>query len=519
MIPKAVLIPMGAFATVRLSPSQAASYRGSVNNGITSSSDMKMENNSANVGVSGKKLFTLEGGGKPSDGSPKTWRFTLSPSANAQGSAKDPNTNFGVDASIQIGTPVEDNRSVSISSSNIETSYARTLDASQPLEKYRDQVRPEPLHAPMTAERPAGLVNERGSDGSMVADSVAQWDEPSEQWMGQGIYQANVPGFTNPQLSWSLSGGSPSGLARDELASSKSTIDLTPFSGIYYDLNGIMLGGDESGSGMMSETTLSLTAVDSDEATGENTYTVNWHLPCEWKANPNVPNGKGYDWSTQASDWTTANSLTSIHINAPAKTLWASSGSQTVSGVLSGSSVFIGSGGGTMLGLSNPYSASIALLLFAASIAVSETAPPDTSNPFPDPIPIDYNMWAQAVNDQATLNTNRAAGNSDSTTDRVLGLTGDEVNNAQQDLNEGIPMEDDLWNTGNLEVKCIIARSFEDEFYLGDTYDVHGFAGQQHGRIHKQGQVYPVYIFRLKDSPQMEPTVLPDSTPPSYNVS
>ncbi len=176
----------------------------------------------------------------------------------------------------------QDTRLVSISSPNIDASYKRTLDASQPLSKYRDQVLPDSNENGSTiGESAAGLLNEPSDDGSMTADSVAIWDGPSNQWLGQGSYQANTPGFISPALSWTLSGGDPTGAAQDELASSRRTINLAPFSGPYYDLNGIMLGGSANGSGIMGHTTLTLKATDSDGVEGENTYAVNWHLPYE----------------------------------------------------------------------------------------------------------------------------------------------------------------------------------------------------------------------------------------------
>jgi hypothetical protein len=198
-----------------------------------------------------------------------------------------------------------DSRRVWISS-DIEDSYRRTEDTTQPTGKYRFN-HPPPGTCSLVAVTGAGLLNERNPDGSITVDSVALWDSGADQWMAQGIFTGNQVGFTDPDFDWTFPEGLV-GTPNDAVVSGDESININPYTGMYFDSNGLMLGGLRNGSGMSSSNTIYLKVTDlADNTTARNSYTVNWHLPYEklgdlddgpakenrFHALGQIPNGQG----------------------------------------------------------------------------------------------------------------------------------------------------------------------------------------------------------------------------------
>lgn len=193
-------------------------------------------------------------------------------------------------------------RSVVISSPTIEDSYRRTMDGTSPVNKYRNNQLPIPFSAPMIGEVGAGLLNERGGNGSMTVDSVAFWASVEQEWRGKAKLKANTPNFTQPQhYYWSVDGGTPFP------GSFLSTPNTSPREGIAEIDEIIGLGGTAYALGVQ-QSNFTVEVTDSDAAVGQNTYTVNWHLPYEklrdlpdgprrkhlyWVSNNQLPDGGG----------------------------------------------------------------------------------------------------------------------------------------------------------------------------------------------------------------------------------
>lgn len=204
----------------------------------------------------------------------------------------------------QIGL---DNRSVTLSSPDIEPSYRITFDTTFLDAKYRNGIKPVIIPLPLRST-PAGILNERNGDGSIVVDSVAAWDDVAKAWYGfpwgaTGQMQINASNFQNPSYRWECD-GDLRGSAAEAINSGQPQINLGPW---INELqlgapNGIFLGGNGSGVGMVGSTKFTGFATDTDGAVGENTYIINWHLPYEKvKDLPNGTQRKDLYWvSTEA---------------------------------------------------------------------------------------------------------------------------------------------------------------------------------------------------------------------------
>lgn len=236
----------------------------------------------------GARLFTFK---VPADGIVHLPPHTLSVSTTPPEGAEEDGVPLYPGANLEYKV-LEDNRSVFISSSDIELSYHRTMDGNQPTSKYRNGIAPVPFVVPMLNEKGAGLLNERNADGSMNVDSVAIWDSAEQKWMAQGNYIANILNFSNPSVKWNWNGGAPTQDAQVRLDGGYSPLTITypasPGSWETYH-NRLYLGGTAGNVGIISST-LNLMVVDSDGTIGNNTYTITWHKPYEKISS--LPNGR-----------------------------------------------------------------------------------------------------------------------------------------------------------------------------------------------------------------------------------
>ena len=127
------------------------------------------------------------------------------------------------------------------------------------------------------------LVNWRKGDGAQVVDSVVSWNGFS--WMG-GIpshhtFNASAQNFTNPFHTWTLTGdGQTSGIAPSGAQATSWALN---------GLNRINLGNtpdiSQVGPGVNGpfgkSSAVKLQVKDTDNAVGENTFTVRWHHKAE----------------------------------------------------------------------------------------------------------------------------------------------------------------------------------------------------------------------------------------------
>ena len=377
-----------------------------------------------------------------------------------------------------------DDRSVTINSANIDPSYSRSMDTSHPLAKYRNQAPPQPFQAPLIGEVAAGLLNERNPNGSMTADSVAVWDGPSDQWMAQGIYQANTINFSGGSRSWSLSGGDATGTAQDELASSQTTINLTPYSGLYYDLNGVMLGGNAGGIGMMGQTTITLSATDTDGAQGENTYLVNWHLPYEKLRD--LPNGS----KTKEIYW-----VSKHYMNGNTQFQLETCEAKSFDALAAIDDVLVL--GGALGAPTEPISELVSV--YRALTNISE--------------------W---VHDEPEFEvTSTTALNGTDAFSAALRHWPENIQGMNVDLRNSLMQSQNYDSFSDYDVYVGRVRYHHEESVLADKYDIHGFDSSNHVFRHdvtERAEFQNYYRLR-GPAPTNPPTPGDAEVPPSYNLS
>jgi hypothetical protein len=239
-------------------------------------------------------------------------RYTFPISAEASTEALSPAAGVpGSQASVQFHSAFTE-VGVAISS-NIETSWKKWVGAVEdlpPVYKARNssgQIINEPNEMAVQVSG-QGTTNDsddvwklaclRNADGAMeVHSAVIERILDGGTIYGGGIFTANVKGIPYPSYNWTLksSGGSPSGLASDELNKNQATIDLSPTAqlggigtlDIIY--GGIDLNRQSDGSFLFKSSTLEVEAGNPAETFRvRDTYTINWHLPEEdWGPNGN----------------------------------------------------------------------------------------------------------------------------------------------------------------------------------------------------------------------------------------
>ncbi len=185
-----------------------------------------------------------------------------------------------------------DPRSLQISSS-IEDSFMRANGSLQTTPTGW-QLRPNTPVPPQPG--PYALQWKRNGGGSMIADSVARWDQAMGMWRADAVFNAQTPGFTSPTYRWSLSGDgqlTSQTAAQNQLASWNLTGPQGALLlGSQPNVNQTGPTGDSPLLGKSSTIRVDVaegTAPDIVKA--DNTFTVNWHLPAENA----VPAGSGPD--------------------------------------------------------------------------------------------------------------------------------------------------------------------------------------------------------------------------------
>jgi hypothetical protein len=258
-------------------------------------------------------------------------------------------------------------------------------------------------------------LNKRNADGSITVDSAAEWygwpkgNPPGSNptWMGapNEIFRTHLPGFSYGDVEWQISGGAPHGLILgdkiwkvdtngDGYKSGNNEYNFTNRQGgDAFPFNGIELGGDVKGDGMVRSTTFKVKATDEDGVAGENTYVVNWHLPLEnAMQDTSRPTAEGTDYDTAASSVVNMNDPVTVTIQ-PARIEWS----------------IAGGGAGLLAGLAGVWpggtvGAVISLALTAAGMAIVSDAPETVTWP----TTFSYDKYANAITRQYEINQGAA---------------------------------------------------------------------------------------------------------------
>ena len=366
-----------------------------------------------------------------------------------------------------------DDRSVSISSSNIDSSYRRTLDASQPLAKYRDQVLPDSNPNGSTiGESAAGLLHERAADGSMTADSVVQWQNGS--WKAIGGFYANGPGdWNNPTYDWSVAGDGTQafGYTVPEQQNSQS-MSL-----------GLNMGTDTDSFPKSSTVTVEVTD-GQDGAVGKNTYDVKWHFPYEKEIDRvDGPRMKELFWLSKGF----MNGNTSLETDtSPAQSFDALA---MIDDVL----VLAGSVGAP----TEPISEIVSIYKALTNIS----------------------KWTE----EAPLVEVTATGhpNDDSAFSAAVSHWPENIENMDVATRDALMQSQNYYSFSDYDVYVGRVRYHHEKSLLADKYDIHGFHSSNHVLRHDVTEriEFQNYYQKRNTSPTNPPVKGDTEVPPSYNLS
>ena len=321
--------------------------------------------------------------------------------------------------------------------------------------------------------------NVRNPDGSMIVDSLTFYHPTGYgAWFGAGIFDAVAPNFTAPTYVWTLPDGSASAIFSNNNATVDLAISYVHVGGGYVS-KGINLGGTATG-GFATSSTFKVTVTDSDGAVGTNTYTVRWHQELEkMRHSPWADMTEGFNYDDQASNWTNLNAPITVTVQ-PASVGWSIAGGGL--GLLAGAtSLFLSGGTATIVGLA----------LSAAGMGVSASAP-EAQQFTPT---FGYDMYADAITKQ--YNKNHGVPGTENDQNSVYPI--DLADEAYGALTDSAHAAQDPYFMGyGLQGKIQIARKWTKQPWVGEKYDVHGYAGLEHYDITNE-DFTPLYVHQVKN--------------------
>ena len=335
---------------------------------------------------------------------------------------------------------------------------------------------------------PWAVKIKRPANGSMTVESAADWR--GSQWMGSVKFDTNPHGFISPTFAWTQPSGAMGG------RTSESSLDLTiADAGPGNYVQGIRLGGNIGGQGIIRNSTAKVTATDS-VATLSNSYTVNWHLPQEWNSSADITSAGPNKIFSQPGFYVDNGGVTHTVLE-PDRNISFSIEEKTVNlniitknGINNASIVVSSGGGAVMLIPAAVLAPEIALPIAVGAAAVGgigQLVAGTMPNPSPQTRYLDYGEYKAGMRHQKIVNDARAINPAAYPTDipRTTNLPSF-VNSAVAEINR-IETLDSLtgtahWNEDTFykHATCtaVAGRYTDFEQWSGDEYGKNGFAGR-----------------------------------------
>ena len=419
-------------------------------------------------GRNGTRLVTLSTNGQ----SEVSW---TSPQLEVQGSttggvvAMDQTWCIGTGYFQLTGSSVEDDRSVTVSSSMIEASYYNSA-ALPPSDTPEG---PETAGGPVPGVKTLHVPN---ADGSKDTDSVVRWRTGAWQVLGVGFI-ANTPGsWNNPTFAWSVTGDGTPGFGY-------AIPEQQPYSSLVLGLN---MGNAPQGFPKSSNVQVTVRDSGNDSATGTNTFNVKWHLPYEKTFD--LPKGASY----RDVYWVSDSYITqgAIVAEVPAQNFDYGAAIDNVL-VLAG-----------VVGVPGVAETTEAVEVFKALSTLSQLGETQAT----------YEVQATDVHDSHEEFGNTVRQHPDN----IEGMTVAKRDQLQPLSSDDLRYEHDNYNTYVGRV-----RNHHKESFLADKYDEHGYVDSNHVFSHDVTEGQPEFenLYRLKNSTSPRPPIGDRIIPPSYNLS
>ena len=351
----------------------------------------------------------------------------------------------------------QDNRAVSITSSDIETSYFKgPVDATHPTGQWQH-------------------LRDTNGSGSIVTDSAVSppLSQPGggTSWTASPTLLGQAGGFTNPVFAWSLTG--------DGALSASGNTSHTQLS-----VNFPVLA---TAAPLGKQSTVRVDVTDSDGATAANTFGVRWHYPCE-------------SWQTSGAQF--QDSPIAFPSNGPARVNGQVSNPMTaneagitfnIAGKVLGGLLTTA---GAMVAIAQPETDPL-IIGFVASTGytLSVLDPPPTPQPYTETgTP---GQFQGDVATQVAINQGSTAGIFLPDRPRMNPGLAAAINAAG---NYGSYTSD---IGGSLTFDCTVYEEQMQQNYTGDTYGQHGYLGSAAGSI-----VFPgpwQYVWNWSWTPTVAP--------------